>query len=51
VLMRGRVDRMDAAIAEHDRILAALSGDTEEVFTKAVNDHLEWSIGLARESR
>jgi len=51
VLMRGRVDRMDAAIGEHQGILEALRGDDESVFTRAVNDHLQWSIGLARESR
>ncbi len=51
VMMRGRADRMDAAIAEHEVILAALRGDEESVFTGAVNDHLEWSVRLARESR
>jgi DNA-binding GntR family transcriptional regulator len=51
VLMRGRVDRMDAAIDEHTGIIETLRGDEESAFTKTVNDHLEWSIGLARESR
>ncbi len=50
VMMRGRVDRMDAAIAEHDRIVEALRGDDEALFTKVVNEHLQWSIALARES-
>ena len=51
VLMRGRTDRMDDAVAEHGRILNTLRQDTEKVFTDAVNAHLEWSIGLARASR
>lgn len=51
VMMRGRVDRMDAAIGEHGGILETLRGDSATVFTLAVNDHLEWSIGLVRESR
>ena len=51
VMMRGRADRMDAAIAEHDMILATLHGDDESTFCKAVNDHLQWSIALARDSR
>jgi DNA-binding GntR family transcriptional regulator len=51
VLMRGRADRMAAAVAEHDKILETLRGDDEAVFCQAVNDHLQWSIALARESR
>lgn len=51
VIMRGRTDRMDAAIGEHVIILDALRGDDDSVFTRAVNAHLEWSVGLARESR
>jgi DNA-binding GntR family transcriptional regulator len=51
VIMRGRADRMDAAIAEHERILVALRGDDEGAFCQVVNDHLQWSIALARESR
>jgi DNA-binding GntR family transcriptional regulator len=51
VMVRGRTDRMDEAIAEHDKILATLRGDDEEVFCRAVNDHLQWSIALARSSR
>lgn len=50
-MMRGRVDRMDAAIAEHDGIVATLRGDDGEAFGKAVNEHLQWSIALVRESR
>lgn len=51
VLMRGRADRMAAAVAEHDKIIETLHGDDEAVFCQAVNDHLQWSIALARESR
>ena len=51
VLMRGRADRMAAAVAEHDKIIETLRGDDEAVFCQAVNDHLQWSIALARESR
>ncbi len=50
VMMRGRTDRMQAAIDEHDRILEALRGDDAAAFCAAVNDHLQWSIALARES-
>ena len=50
-MVRGRVDRMDEAIAEHDRILDALRGDDEDAFCQVVNDHLQWSIELARASR
>jgi len=49
MLMRGRVDRMDEAIAEHDRILEALRGDDLDVFDAVVLSHLDWSINLARE--
>jgi DNA-binding GntR family transcriptional regulator len=51
VLVRGRTDRMDAAIAEHDRIIAALRGDDQDAFCRVVNEHLEWSVALARDSR
>ena len=50
VMMRGRLDRMDAAIAEHDRVIAALKGDEEDAFCDVVRSHLAWSIALARES-
>lgn len=50
-IVRGRVDRMDAAIAEHHIIVATLRGDDEDLFCVAVNDHLQWSVALARESR
>jgi DNA-binding GntR family transcriptional regulator len=50
VMVRGRVDRMDAAIAEHERILDVLRGDDERAFCRVVNEHLEWSTNLARES-
>ena len=49
VLMRGRLDRMDEAIQEHEGLLEALRGDDVTVFEKVVTDHLEWSIALARE--
>jgi DNA-binding GntR family transcriptional regulator len=48
--MRGRPDRMAAAIEEHERIVGALRGDDERAFCAIVNDHLTWSIGLVRES-
>jgi DNA-binding GntR family transcriptional regulator len=51
VIVRGRTDRMQAAITEHERILDALRGDDRDAFCAAVNDHLQWSIQLARESR
>ena len=50
VMVRGRDDRMDAAIAEHERILEALRGDDEKTFCRVVNEHLQWSISLARDS-
>ncbi len=49
--MRGRPDRMDATIAEHERILDALRGDDEAAFLAVVHAHLEWSGDLARKSR
>jgi DNA-binding GntR family transcriptional regulator len=51
VLMRGRADRMQAAIDEHERVLESLRGDDEEHFCRVVNDHLQWSIALAKASR
>ena len=50
-IMRGRADRMDAAIEEHQRILDALHGDDQEVFCAVVNAHLQWSIALAKASQ
>jgi DNA-binding GntR family transcriptional regulator len=50
VIVRGREDRMDAAIAEHERIIDALRGDDEKTFCRIVNEHLQWSVTLARES-
>jgi len=50
VIMRGRDDRMEAAIEEHERILATLRGADRDAFCTAVNQHLQWSIALARES-
>jgi DNA-binding GntR family transcriptional regulator len=50
VMMRGRADRMQAAIEEHDRIIETLRGDDREAFCTAVNEHLQWSIELARAS-
>ena len=51
VMMRGRVDRMQAAIEEHERIVATLRGDDRDAFCAVVNDHLRWSIELARASQ
>jgi DNA-binding GntR family transcriptional regulator len=50
VMIRGRDDRMKATIEEHERIIDALRGDDEDVFCAAVNQHLQWSIALARDS-
>lgn len=50
-MMRGRADRMQAAIDEHEKILVTLRGDDEDEFGLVVNDHLQWSIALARDSR
>ncbi len=50
-MVRGRADRMDAAIAEHDRIIEKLQSDDEEAFLATVNQHLQWSIEMARDSR
>ncbi len=49
-MVRGRADRMEAAIAEHDRIVEKLQGDDEDAFIDVVNSHLQWSIALARTS-
>ena len=49
-IIRGRVDRMDEAIAEHDKVLTALRGEDELAFCEVVRSHLAWSIALARES-
>lgn len=51
VMVRGRRDRMDACLAEHDRIVEVLEGDDEAAFLETVKSHLSWSIGLARETR
>jgi DNA-binding GntR family transcriptional regulator len=47
-MVRGRTDRMDAAIAEHDGIIEALQGDDEDVFIEVVNAHLQWALTFAR---
>ena len=49
VVLRGRVDRMDEAIAEHDLIIDALRGDDVDDFERVVRGHLTWSIDLARQ--
>ncbi len=49
-MVRGRDDRMKAAIEEHEAILQALQGDDEALFLKAVNVHLRWALELARSS-
>ena len=51
VIVRGRDDLMQEAIEEHDKVIAALRGDDERDFRQVVNDHLQWSIALARASR
>lgn len=50
VMVRGRTDRMDAAIAEHEAIIERLRGDDENAFIDTVNEHLQWSAALARSS-
>lgn len=49
-MVRGRADRMDAAIAEHDCIIATLRQHDEDAFIETVNSHLQWAIALARSS-
>jgi DNA-binding GntR family transcriptional regulator len=49
-MVRGRADRMEAAIAEHERIIEKLQGEDEDAFIEVVNSHLQWSIALARTS-
>lgn len=49
-MVRGREDRMDDAIAEHDAIVERLRGDDEIAFIETVNSHLQWAITLARSS-
>ena len=50
-LVRGREDRMQEAIDEHEGILVTLRSDDREAFCAAVSAHLQWSTALARESR
>jgi DNA-binding GntR family transcriptional regulator len=47
-MVRGRTDRMDAAIAEHDVILDRLQGLEEDAFIEVVNAHLQWALTFAR---
>jgi DNA-binding GntR family transcriptional regulator len=49
-MVRGRTDRMGAAIAEHDAIIERLQGDDEDAFIEVVNSHLQWAIALAQSS-
>lgn len=49
-MVRGRADRMDAAIEEHAQIVARLQADDEDAFIDQVNEHLQWAIALARSS-
>ena len=49
-MVRGRTDRMDEAIREHDQIIERLRDDDEQAFVDVVNAHLQWSIDLARSS-
>lgn len=50
VMMRGRADRMQADVEEHERLLEALRGDDPAAFSAVVKAHLAWSIDLARAS-
>jgi DNA-binding GntR family transcriptional regulator len=50
VMMRGRADRMQADVEEHERLLEALRGDDQAAFCDVVKAHLAWSIDLARAS-
>lgn len=47
-MVRGRTDRMDAAIAEHDGIIDRLHGEDEDAFIEVVNAHLQWALTFAR---
>jgi DNA-binding GntR family transcriptional regulator len=47
-MVRGRTDRMEAAIAEHDGILDRLHGEDEDAFIEVVNAHLAWASAFAR---
>jgi DNA-binding GntR family transcriptional regulator len=49
-MVRGRADRMDAAIVEHEGIIDRLRGGDEDAFVETVNAHLQWAIALARSS-
>ncbi len=49
-MVRGRADRMDAAIGEHEEIVARLQGEDEDAFIEQVNAHLRWATALARSS-
>ncbi len=49
-MVRGRLDRMAAAIAEHQQIVERLRDDDEDAFIDTVNAHLQWAIALARTS-
>lgn len=47
--LRGHSERMDGALAEHEKVLAALAGEDRDAFMAVVDEHLEWSLALARE--
>lgn len=49
-MVRGRADRMDAAIAEHEGIVGRLQKEDGDAFVETVNAHLQWAIALARSS-
>lgn len=49
-MVRGRADRMDAAIAEHEGIIGRLQADDRNAFIATVNAHLQWATALARSS-
>lgn len=49
-MVRGRADRMQSTIDEHELILETLRGDDRDAFCASVSAHLQWSIDLARDS-
>jgi DNA-binding GntR family transcriptional regulator len=48
-MVRGRVDRMATAIAQHADIIEKLRGDDPEAFVETMNAHLQWAVALSRE--
>ncbi len=48
-LVRGHAEMMNVGLREHERIIEAMRGDDAEIFCNVVEEHLRWSIKLARE--